>query len=500
MTNPASAVVQPTAAIPGTWVRPVVALLLAVALFGVAQAATLADMVKVWAASETYSYAWAALPAAAFVAWWHRRDMRRETPQASWWGVSLALAAGALWLAGEVVQIGVARHAGFALGLTALVVASLGLACARALLPALVLLAFLVPAGDVLLLPLRLVTVAFVELYALAASVPYARDGFTLILDSYRYVVVDDCAGLPFVLMGAFVGTVFGGLNARTLWKVLAFGALGGLLGALGNGARVVAIVASDQINGTQMTLSGHRVYELIAFAIVFGGLLLTHALVRKEPARLAAPNAPPRAGWAHTLGLPALAALVLSAGPLLTAAEPAAGRTPVADLPERTANWQAIDTVPDWTPRAHAAADSRQRSYRAADGTLASLFVARALAPSDKISAGSVNLQHTTVSLDNWMHAVKRPVQLCDAAGCVPAVYERQLLQGSQRTRHLVWHYTVAGKVTVSPLELRLARGWARLSGRPAPAALVVAMQDTATPDAPRLSDAALLDLLRTR
>ncbi|MDZ7712335.1 MAG: exosortase/archaeosortase family protein [Rhodovibrio sp.] len=499
MTNPTSPLVQPTDAMPGTWGRPVAVLLAAVAAVGMAQAATVADMVKVWAASETYSYAWAALPAAAFVAWWHRRDVRRAPPRASWWGVGLALAAGLLWLAGEIVQIGAARHAGIALGLAALVVASLGLVCARRLLPALVLLAFIVPAGDVLLLPLRLATVGFVELYALAAAVPYARDGFTLILDSYRYVVVDDCAGLPFVLMGAFVGTVFGGLNTRTLWKVLAFGALGALLGVLGNGARVIAIVASDQINGTQMTLSGHRVYELIAFAIVFGGLLLTHAVVRAEPAPTAGSDAAIPAGWLRTLGLPALAALVLSAGPLMISADPATGRTPVADLPERTAGWQAVDSVSEWTPRARAAADSRQRSYRAADGTLAVLFVARALDPTDKISAGSVNL-HTTGGAANWMHAVQRQIQLCDTAGCVPAIYERQLLQGSQRARHLVWHYKVAGTVTVSPLELRLARSWGRVIGRPADASLAVAMQETENPDAPRLSDTALLDLLRTR
>lgn len=499
MTPPSTAAVAAAMTIPGTWVRPLGALLAAVALVGGAQAATFTDMVAVWAASETYSYAWAVLPAAGFLVWWHRRDVRGAAPRGSWWGVALALAASLLWLFGEIVQIGVARHAGVAVGLGALVVASLGLTCARRLLPALVLLAFLVPAGDVLLLPLRLATVGFVELYALAAHVPYARDGFTLILDGYRYVVVDDCAGLPFVLMGGFVGTVFGGLNARSVWKVLAFGALGGLLGVLGNGARVVAIVASDQINGTQMTLSGHRVYELIALTIVFGGLLLTHALVRTEPARAAVPDATSSARWARTLGLPALAALVLSAGPWLTAVEPAIGRTPVADLPERLPDWQAVDRVFDWTPRARAAADSRQRGYRTSDGTTAVLFVARALAPSDKISAGSVNL-HTSRAADNWMHAVKRRIQLCDAAGCVPAIYERQLLQGSQRARHLVWHYTVAGTVTVSPLDLRLARGWARLVDRPAPPSLAVAMQETDTPDAPRVSDAALLQLLRAR
>lgn len=499
MTTPVTGALRATAAPPGTWGCPLAALLAAVAVLGLAQAATVAEMVKVWAASETYSYAWAALPAAAFVAWWHRQDVRRTAPRASWWGVGLALAAGLLWLAGEIVQIGAARHAGFALALGALVVTSLGLTCARRLLPALVLLAFLVPAGDALLMPLRRVTVGFVELYALATSVPYVRDGFTLILDSYRYVVIDDCAGLPFVLMGAFIGTVFGGLNARTVCKVLAFGALGGLLGMLGNGARVVAIVASDQINGTQMALSGHRIYELIAFAIVFGGLLATHALVRAEPARATALDAATPTGWARTLGLPALAVLMLSAGPLLTAAEPATGRAPVADLPARTAGWQAVDRVHDWMPRAHAAADSRQRSYRTADGTIAALFVARALAPSDKISGGGVNLMRASAAA-NWMHAVKRQIRLCDAAGCVPAIYERLLLQGSQRARHLVWHYTVGGTATVSALELRLARGWARLIGRPAHARLAVTMQETETPNAPRLSDAVLLNLLRTR
>ncbi|MBK1696321.1 exosortase C-terminal domain/associated protein EpsI [Rhodovibrio salinarum] len=482
----------------GRWPRHVIVLAATFVLLAVAHATTLVQMAEVWARSETYSYAWAVLPAATFVVWWHRASLRAAPPRASWWGVALAAAAGLLWLAGELVQISVARHAAIALGIGAVTVATLGVGCARRLLPALLLLCFLVPAGQVLLLPLRAITARFVELYASAAHVPMTRDGFTLLLDGYRYVVVDDCAGLPFVLMGAFVGTVFGGLNYTTLWKVLAFGALGAFLGMLGNGGRVIAIVASDQINGTQMPLTGHRVYELISFATLFGGLLVAHARVRAEPPRASPPPAP-GGGWPRTLALPLLAAALIAVGPWLTDTGVPLGRTPVPGLPERINGWQATPDEPEWTPRAAAATDTRQRSYRGPDGQPAELFVARALTPRHKISAGSVDL-HTMAGSATWMPAVMRRIELCDDSHCVPAVYERLLLQGGKRARHLVWHYTIGDAVTVSPLVVRTARGWARLTGRSTQATLAAVMQDTRTPEAPRLPDAALLQLLRAR
>ena len=83
-----------------------------------------------------------------------------------------------------------------------------------------------------------------------------------------RYVIIDDCAGLPYVLTTLFLGLTFGLLTYRTAWKIGLFALFGVGCGIFANGVRVVSIVLLDWVQGTRVELSSHVLFPWVAFAV----------------------------------------------------------------------------------------------------------------------------------------------------------------------------------------------------------------------------------------
>jgi len=96
--------------------------------------------------------------------------------------------------------------------------------------------------------PLRVLTVKAIELFAVVAHLPHSVEGFVIFIGANRYIVVDECSGLAFVTLGAFLGYSFGCLLYRSFFKIFLLAALGAFLGIVSNVVRVNAIVLIDWI------------------------------------------------------------------------------------------------------------------------------------------------------------------------------------------------------------------------------------------------------------
>lgn len=453
---------------------------------------TLAEMAGIWDASDTYDYAWAVAPTAALLLWWRRRELAAAAPGGSLLGVVAAAAAALLWFGGELLAVAELRHFALVAGLLAVALAGLGRTGFGRLLPCFLVLFFLVPTGQFLVQPLREVTVFELQAFTWLAGLSFEREGFAVFIEGERYVVVDDCAGLPYVLIGAFLGSVFGNLNFRSLWKVGLFSVAGALAGIVANGLRVAAIAAYDLHRGVQMPVSEHSVFELPALAFLFVALLLLHARLRPEPPREAlAPRGAVAAGRppARAVVTAFAAALLLAAAPLLAPPRPAAAPAPVAAgfLPPELAGWRRGDLAASAWEGGLGAADRASARYRDASGRPAEVLHLRAA--SDR-SFPADSLAGAAPAGAGWMAAARQQRLLCDGERCLPAVQLRYVLKDSERARHVVWTYAQRHDATVSQLELRARSAWRALSGESGDVRLLAVMTDSEATAGDRLSE----------
>src|SRR5205085_7166173 len=182
------------------WRNALLGIGLGLVVLVVAFQSTAMQLVSIWSASTTYSYAWLVLPAVAYVLWHHRERFFADRPSWSPIGIAASAGCGVAWLVSDLLNIGVGREFALIAALPCLVLSAVGMRAFARLAPSLSLLFLLVPSDDALLPPLKALTVDIVAAAAALAHIPYSYDGQVVFVGANRYVIVDDCAGLPYLL------------------------------------------------------------------------------------------------------------------------------------------------------------------------------------------------------------------------------------------------------------------------------------------------------------
>ncbi len=236
---------------------------------------TVVDLVRLWTHHQSYQYAHLVPPLFCYLLGWHYRDrLLTMTPVAGYTGLPVILSAIALGLASSSAHFMLGAHLAFVLALQGVALCALGRAVYRELLPAMLLLFLMVPSGDIVQPLLLGLTTRWLESFAIVTGLPYTVHGYSLSIDGLLYDVLDACSGLALFTLGGFLGYCFGLLAAGTLRAVLAFAALGALLGTLANGLRVCLIVGIDVWSGTKMAPSAHELVQWLLVALMIIALL----------------------------------------------------------------------------------------------------------------------------------------------------------------------------------------------------------------------------------
>lgn len=441
----------------------------ALALSALALWPTVLDLARLWGGTEAYQYGWLVLPMAAYLlGWHHRKEILSIAPQPSRAGVIVAVAGALLWSMAFLMNLAVGGHLALVLVLHGVALAVFGWRSYRRFFPALALLFFMVPAGDVLQPPLRWITLMAIDLFATLAGLPHKVDGYIVHIGSLRYVVADACTGLNSVLLASFLCYSLGCLLYRSFWKVAALAALGACLGILANAVRVNAIVLVDWLRGTQMPLSAHGPFQWAA-------LLLTLALVFLALRRLVAdPDAPsydaplPAPGRRLSMAplLAGLAVLAVAGSLRLQATGqpyPLPSGAP-AFAQRDIAGWTLAAAPPAWTVDQDHQLASITLDYRR-DNRRMQLRVVQALTPTARLSAADF----APGEQGAWHQGATGKVQACDASHCAAllhATWQRSKGRG-QAPYHVYYRYELAGDTTDSALMARAAHGWRRLTGK---------------------------------
>jgi exosortase len=465
------------------WAHALIGIGLGLVLLLVAFNATAMELISIWSTNSTYGYAWLVLPTLTYLLWHHRRRFFACRPAWSLFGIVAAGCCGTAWVAFDLANIGLGRQFAFVAVVPCIVLAAVGWRIFTRLAQFLVLLVLLVPTGEFLLAPLKILTVNIIVVAAALARIPHSVDGTVIFAGANRYVVIDDCAGLPYVLTALFLGLTFGLLVYRAAWKVGLFALLGIGCGILANGLRVVSIVMLDWLQGTRLELSSHILFQWMAFGLGIAVMIAVLMQVASEP--LDADQPPPRHGaragrqslkaalaaTVLAISVPQIAlARIESGGGQASSREASAGNL----LPERFGGWTRSVAPTVWSPAPRSPMRYALARYVRGDRQI-EVFVAAANQRRQKVTGYAIDL----VGSRNWLEGKHARLTDCSTRSCREVSVLELDRQSSDDVREIYYVYTLDGQIVGSALELQLRCAWNDLVGAPRRARIIALATD---------------------
>lgn len=427
----------------------------------------LVSLTQVWRSNQAYQFAWLVVPFIAYLLGWHHRAttlLAHPKPDLS--GVAVAVIAALCWIAADLINIDAGRQFAFVLAIQGICMAALGWRSYWKLSPILWLMFLMVPSGDLFQPVLRHLTVKVIELVALAFQLPHQVNGFQIRIGDNDYIVLKECAGLSYFLLGTFLGYVFGLMLYRSIYKILALTLFGAVIGVLSNALRVTGIVLIDWVQGSQMPLTAHGNVQWVALIVCLGLLffVLSKLDVDKFPQvkGIAQTNSESRLlKWAPILG--GFAVLVISAGAtwLVTNTSSERGALPPNSMPQSISGWALATPEATWSVNAQDHTRSFMLNYQRDGETLGvrviETMTAEAKLQESEIAPGKANI---------WHENSIEPQVGCVGAECMKLLHTAWENGKTEERQHVYSSYALGGFYTTSKFALRAAHGWARLTG----------------------------------
>ena len=428
---------------------------------------TITNLTSIWTSSESYQYAWLIIPFLVYTLGWHYRDeILSFTPQPDFSGIALITGGVALWLIATIVHIELGKSIAFVLVLQGVLMSILGLRIWWRLLPIFALLFFMIPSGDVLQLPLRILTVNMIDWFASVADLPHSIDGFVVYIgDDHRYVVLDECSGLFYVTMATFLSYSWAILLYRSFSKVVALALLGGLLGIVANALRVNSIIWLDWVNDTQMDLSEHSNVQVIILSLMLGVLFLTVSRLRPE-SRIDIKSHKEKikgSGLSWKGYTPVVAGLLVvftvGLAQLMINISRDELHMSVVDLaPINSGVLSSFESNKKWDVDEENRTGSLSLTYR----PNLDVLIMQALPGNNKLPKSGLVPRGDRV----WREANIESQTACLHEKCINFIHTTWNRKDSNDTRHIIYAYYVGDLITDSKFTYRMVNGWNRLMG----------------------------------
>jgi exosortase/archaeosortase family protein len=291
-------------------------------------------------------------------------------------------------------------------------------------------------------------------------------DGFVVLIGSRRYIVVDECAGMTYVTLAAFLGYCFGLLlYPRSFARVLAMASFGAVLGILSNLIRVNAIVLIDWMRGSQMDLTAHGSVQWAMLLATLG--VLFFVLSRSKGEDAAAPPASDRspAPVAFRRFAPVIAgacalSIVAGVAALQAREAPVPGVQAVA-LPRTLGSWTLAEPRAAWMVDPPGRIRWLRATYTREERDL-DLVVVEALSADAKLPPSRFAPGERSV----WREKLIGRDVGCAGSDCMGLVHVVWQRDHSEALRHAYFTYGVGPFVTDSRFAARALHGWHRLIG----------------------------------
>ncbi len=265
--------------LPVHWRRPLLVLVLLLAVILLAYWHSAWGMAMIWARSETYAHGFVVPLISLWLVWRQRAVLAPMVPRPGRLAWLLMAGAAALWLAGDLVAVNAATQLALITLIVLSVPAVLGWRVAGTLAFPLAFLFFAVPIGDFLLPRLMEWTADFTVMALRASGIPVYREGLQFIIPSGAWSVVEACSGIRYLIASVTVGCLFAYLSYQSMRKRLVFIVVAILVPLVANWLRAYMIVMLGHYSGnTIATGVDHLVYGWLFFGLVIGVMFLIGA------------------------------------------------------------------------------------------------------------------------------------------------------------------------------------------------------------------------------
>ncbi|MDH3452246.1 MAG: exosortase/archaeosortase family protein, partial [Gammaproteobacteria bacterium] len=182
------------------WPVVTVALLVGLVVVVAVFYSAFASAVAVWNQSAAHQFSYLVIPVSMYFVWLRRRRLAQLAPAPDMRMVWLALPCGIAWLTSHVAQIAIGVQFAAVGMVQILLLTLLGRDIYRALLFPFLFLWLLVPFGDSLIAPLMELTSVMTVAGLTLLGLDVHADGTVLIAEGARYLIVEECAALDFII------------------------------------------------------------------------------------------------------------------------------------------------------------------------------------------------------------------------------------------------------------------------------------------------------------
>jgi exosortase A len=464
------------------WGQALPALLLLLATVCFVYSDTLLTMIGLWQSSETFAHAFIVPPISLWLIWRQREALLAQQPRPNAWFLLPMACIALLWLLGDLVAVNSVTQ----LALVALLVLSvpliLGVQASQRIAFPLGFLFFAVPLGEFMMPQLMDWTADFTVLALRLTGIPVFREGNQFVIPSGNWSVVEACSGIRYLIASLMVGTLFGYLNYRSIYRRWAFVAVSIVVPLVANWLRAYFIVLLGHYSGNKLAVGvDHLIYGWLFFGVVMVLMFMVGARWSDAPQQAAeeirvmpAPSiaASTRAAW--QIALLGVVVLLLPQFTLwsLTQAD-RSGEPELKPFTLLAAGWQPTPQPwVDWAPEFQNPSVTLNQSF-VKDGAEVGLFIGyyRHQSSERKLVSSSNALVRT--SNKHWAQVSRGSLQLPLADQTAMRLSSADL-RGSGAAdaialhRLLVWHlYWVNGTWTNSDMLAKAYGAWYRLMGR---------------------------------
>ncbi|AWN14301.1 exosortase A [Salinisphaera sp. LB1] len=447
--------------------------------FIVLYASSYRSLVKTWADTGTFQYAFLIFPICAVLVWGRRHWLARVAARPRPIAFTGVAALGALWIVGAVADINLARHIAAVLIWPVMVYLFYGPRVTGVIAFALGYLLFAIPFGNFMVGPLQTVTAHLSVLALELTGVPVVMDGHFIDTPASAWHVAQACSGIKFFVATTAFGVLYAHLFYTRLRRRLVFVGFALVVPIIANALRVYFTILIGEYLGLQYATGTDH----LIFGWQFFGTVLVLLFVCGWPWHQAPPSGPepdhglPEDGAARMRWMVpvALALIVLPATwyavtGLLAASDDRPGP---ATLPAQLADYRALNDGSNGNSAPPERGLDVHLSRRYGD-------IARPIRVDYLgIDAGSdgpdiLDIRRGLYDTSTWQ-VVAGPTTV-KVGGNGPGFTTLTLkATRGDGARVLLYAYRIGARWTPSPLHFKLWQSIDRLLGQPTPAGMLV-------------------------
>lgn len=346
------------------WRFPAMVLLLTLSIFIAIYHGTVWSMITVWSESDTFAHGFVIFPISAFLVWQKKHELAMLQPMPVSYGPVVLLIPGFIWLLACISDVQVVQQFCFVVAFILLIWAVLGRDVVKLLAFPLGYLLFAVPFGK-FLVP---VMIDFSAAFAIGAlrltGIPVFADGTSFSTPGAKWVVLEVCSGMRYLIAALVVGTLYAYLTYRSQIRRLLFILVTIVFTFVASGVRVYMIVMIGHFIDMRYAKGfDHLFIGWVFFGIVMLLLFLIGSLWREDEKAVPVNN--PGSGLIRQAGGVTQSRFIIigMASLLVLSVWPAAGswidsRTDSKieaslPVPVASAGWSlSPQLVDDWVPR----------------------------------------------------------------------------------------------------------------------------------------------------